>query len=151
MNIHKVSEGRGLNVCGGKREWERERERKRAWSAFLHECLGVFALWRSTCKKASITQAGKEPESRRSDISQKQAFWTTGSAWRSLGLFNGPRTPLVHFFYCYGRTKPTGIDFFETVLTVPPHLIAFGGFLVVFVALQSLFWFSVAFCKWLAF
>ena len=40
--------------------WQ-ESVRGRAGSQFLHECLGVFALWCSTCKKANSTQAENNP------------------------------------------------------------------------------------------
>lgn len=40
--------------------WQKS-ARERASSQFLHERLGVFALWCSTCKKAKSTQAENNP------------------------------------------------------------------------------------------
>lgn len=136
VNIHKVSEGRMLNVCGRKRECERERG--------LHFCMSASEYLYCWAQHAKGQHHASHDE--------VTSFWNrpSGLQGRPGGLCVFICLKCLHssYFIAMDTQQPTDCVREGLFKTVPPHLITFGGFLgVSSAALQSLFWFSVAICR----
>lgn len=107
-------------------------ERESIGPAFLHECLRVFTLWRSKCKKGRHHATGKQPSH-----GGVTSFWTSGTPRGSLCASNTSAL-FPSLLWTLRNNRFLGEDFSKQYSKrCSSTLIALSGFLLVSQALFS--------------